>query len=350
MASEKIIIVVGAGASKEFGLPIGNELKSKIADLLNCTANRYSGVSFRDQRAQSIFHSLVGRHNDRDAQSIYFRAASAIASNMKLAPSIDNYLETHKTDRELVQFGKAAIAQLISEGEASSILNVPSDNIYNTLDLDKPSHTWIGRLFSNLAVARDYKMFCDRMAKIKFISFNYDRCIQQFFFYAARSYFILTIEEATEFAKSLDIEYVYGSIGPFEIDANGFSSFGRQNNILESAEKIRTFTEGRSSDLGASFASDFDGARAVVFLGFGYLNLNLEAILRGTPFEVGGIFGTGKGLPARTLEATKAALRSRLVRGKGMGQAYLFDHEKIEIVDKTCSEFMFEYETLFQSL
>ncbi|MDB4111076.1 hypothetical protein N9571_00750, partial [Yoonia sp.] len=53
--------------------------------------------------------------------------ARQISRNMQLAPSIDNYLDTHKDNKALVNVGKLAIANAIIKAEKEvASLSIPA--------------------------------------------------------------------------------------------------------------------------------------------------------------------------------------------------------------------------------
>jgi hypothetical protein len=308
--SGKLVLVVGAGASKEFSLPTGWELKERIRLLLSMgrdeLGNPNGGSPKGHQAIREIIRSRGLRFNEFSES--YYAAAKSICNNMAIAPSIDNFLDTHRENESIIDLGKYAIAHLILEGESNSLLYVDKSNNYNMLDLSAVAQTWLGRLFTRLVSGKDYSAFVESLERIKFVSFNYDRCIQQFLWYAVRIYFEKSAEEVQELVSRLDIEYVYGSIGKFEVQENGFSSFGDQSDLFSASKSIKTFTEGTAPELRSKIEGSVTGAKAIVFLGFGYLPLNLEALFGGGRFEVGGIFGTAKGLSSFTLDDVKGYL------------------------------------------
>ena len=238
---------------------------------------------------------------------------------MLIAPSIDNFLDTHKKNDYVVTLGKATIAQLIVAGEEKSKLFVQKDNTFNLLNLSRVAETWLGRLFTRLVSGKSYEDFVEGLARIKFVSFNYDRCVQQFFWYAVRSYFEKSPEEAEQLVKSLDVEYVYGSIGEFKI-LSSFSNFGHGGDILKASMSIKTFTEGTAPALRTSIASAVSGANAVVFLGFRFLPLNLKALFGDDQYEVGSIFATCMGLSRYTEEDVRQYLVGHLLKRKRQNQ------------------------------
>ena len=348
LSEDKLVLVLGAGASTEFDLPSGAKLKLQIADFFTFDRDQFGNIKGGDRNAHRIISEL-GRNSSepKEATRDFYDAAESIHRNMAIAQSIDNFLHTHSSNSSIVRLGKAAIAHLILAGEKASPLYVPNDNVYNRLNLKVVSQTWLGRLFTILTSGGDYEAFATRVQRIEFISFNYDRCVQQFFWHAVQGYFGKSSDDAAEFVRSLDISYVYGSVGEFKIGGLGFSTFGGTDEARVASQSIRTFTEGVSTSPNSPVARSLSGAKAVFFLGFGFHDLNLKALFSDNRFEVKGIFGTAKGLSDYTLQDVKEKLSSHLWRRLNSNYQDKYEFERIRLVDKTCAELIFEFERVF---
>ncbi|MFC6636690.1 hypothetical protein GV827_15090 [Sulfitobacter sp. JBTF-M27] len=185
------VIVVGAGASQEFDLPTGAELTEILQNNLAFQRSD-GGLSLRPGNGRELFVALRD-YAARQGKPVapLQEATLFISENMALAPSIDNFLDTHKSDEEIVLVGKIAIANAILAAERTSKLPVDPSNIYNRMRFEELRETWASVFFKIIVVKRDYEAFLAAISSITFISFNYDRCIKQFFTHAARSYFRL---------------------------------------------------------------------------------------------------------------------------------------------------------------
>ena len=341
MTERKNVVVLGAGASKEFGLPTGVELAAQIATIAN--------IRFDD-----FGHNLVsGDHNlvttlklvdERRGINPLLHAAWKIRDNMALAPSIDNYLDTHKHDSDIVAFGKIAICNAIQAAEGNSSLFVDTDTINPRLRTGELGDTWIQGLFKILVSKRDFEGFLAALRNITFISFNYDRCVQQYFSFAARSYFDLSSQGVQDVLSALHIVFPYGSVGDFEFVQDHRTNFGVKNyraSLLSAAEKIRTFTEGSDSETVNEIRIAFENAKVVMFLGFGFLDLNMQLLFQGERFPPSRVLATGKGMS----ENSRVQLRSELFE-------IFYDpnnfrrrrnEEQISVIDRTCSDLIFEF-------
>jgi hypothetical protein len=117
----KTTFVVGAGASKEFGLPIGAELALKISDKLNVLFDDWGREMVKGDR--DLFYNVTrGAAQDGQNLNAWQQAAWLIRDGIILAHSIDDFLDAHQHDKRVVEYGKAAIAKCILEAESESTL------------------------------------------------------------------------------------------------------------------------------------------------------------------------------------------------------------------------------------
>jgi hypothetical protein len=124
LSDVETVFIVGAGASREFGLPTGEELTELISTILSIKFEEGRLYESEQYRTFEALDAML--RQDTVANNIkgnpYLHAGWAIRDNMFLAPSIDNYLDTHRSDRYIVSTGKVAIATAIQHAEKESIL------------------------------------------------------------------------------------------------------------------------------------------------------------------------------------------------------------------------------------
>ena len=276
------VVVVGAGASQEFELPTGYDLAKAIAEFCRFEVDAFRNFKSGSRIFFSIIKSLSNNANHIGRFDAYENAAKQIADNMPLAPSIDNFLHTHQDNPFLVEVGKIAISACILEAEKASILAVSNDNFYNKLAFENAEGTWIARYFSLLVTHRGFEEFLTALKKITFVSFNYDRCIEQFFHNAARSYFNLTDTDSKRINTALHVIHPYGSLGDIEWDGPQTRGFGAQvnaNNIESYVDRIKTFTEGAKSDkIGPLIRSALENCDLLIFFGVFVSSAKYEAL------------------------------------------------------------------------
>src|SRR5262245_50691342 len=133
MFKKKTVFVVGAGASKELGMPLGFELAHEIANLCAYQHNEFGQLN-GDRPFRTSVVKAFGIHNPEvDA------ARALICSGIRLVNSIDNFIDTHQGNKAVESTGKFAIAYSILIDEAKSGLAIlPGEHF----DPAKVAHSW----------------------------------------------------------------------------------------------------------------------------------------------------------------------------------------------------------------
>jgi hypothetical protein len=208
------------------------------------------------------------------------------------------------------EVGKLAIARAILEEEYKSKLWFDTSNSYNLPNFANLPPNWLRELFRILVAQKSNKEFRDALASCYFITFNYDRIIEQFFHQAIKSYFDLSNEAADEICKeNLSVFHVYGDLG--EVNCVNASTFGRNTDryyLVQAASRILTFTEGAKDQAQLQIAkANIDKADVVAFVGFGFLPLNLRILApsSGRYYSKRTVLGTTKGMSPSNLEIAK---------------------------------------------
>ena len=214
----------------------------------------------------------------------------------------------------------------------------------NTIDFSEVSSSWVSRLFRILVAQRTFEDFIESLGSITFLSFNYDRCIQQFFHYAAKSYFDLGSEECLRVQKALDVKYCYGSIGDFVANehSTNFGSVAYNGQLIESAKRIKTFTEGADSEQRDAIVNAVAEADVLIFLGFGFHKLNMELLFDPPLSRPERIIGTSKGLSEDSRVSVEMELNNIFYDDEN-----LFDDNQISLRNLKCGELLAEYERFF---
>jgi hypothetical protein len=362
IAIKKIVVVVGAGASKEFNLPTGKELLfdiSKLAEMhwnADRTKSSYQIDASIETAIDSIARGEAKNGHEFSLRISELKATAVRISNIALlAPSIDNLLHTHQTDRDFVQLGKVMIADCILRKEAQSSLANQSIShrrwamfpLANSTrgSIEYVSDSWLGQLFNLLVELNDYESFLETLSRVTFICFNYDRCIEQFISSCAKLYFNLSHEKSSDLLRSINIIHPYGSLGELQVIDDCVSGYGDEDlDLLTSSKRIRTFTEGLESDqVEEQIHNIFDGAHTVFFLGFGFLELNMRILLRRGPYDVSDVFATCLGLSNESSKIISRRLCEGLLFGKKASSLrvdLLGDGrpDKVRLEDATCSQ------------
>ena len=349
--SRKTTFIIGAGASHEFGLPTGEKLKEVIAQKLNILYDNEQGRYVSgDMEILAVFKNIARYNPDYTESAQIFQSQGwIIRDNMLQAPSIDNFLHTHRQNRPLVLAGKLAIAKSIMEAEKNSIL-FPKRNTYNEPVSygEDVSKTWISQFFKILIAEKDFETFLDAMNNITFVSFNYDRCIQEFFCRAAKQYFVLDNMEVSRVIDALHIIYPYGTIGDY-VWTNNESNFGeikRVDKLYNSAQNIQTFTEGLGSNKDKGINQAITESDNIIFMGFGFLTLNMNYLFQNQNFTPKQILATAYKLSPNSIEYQKDKFKSLFFKSN-ISAAYL--NKSLKVIDKTCSELIHEFNAYLSS-
>jgi hypothetical protein len=299
MLSSKTVFIVGAGASKEVGLPIGSELKNIIATKLDMRFNDWKPIGRGDL---TIFEVLQRKHLPYGTLQRYADACRCIRDGIVLSDSIDDFIDAHQHDRAIAACGKLAITRSILEAEKRSKLYYERKNVDDTVNFDAIKDTWYVGFYNLL----NHKMKKENLEgffnNVTVISFNYDRCIQHFLVHAIAANYQIQIDEARHIVEKLIIFYPYGSVGAYFGKSNEIVEFG--SSVLADFDKvvsnIRTYTEQMEDheSLGAIRKAVVE-AEVIMFLGTAY-----------HPNNMGLLVGEKDDLTRKTFYATRKGISS----------------------------------------
>jgi hypothetical protein len=309
MMSSKTVFVVGAGASTDFGFPVGNQLKGEIAVLIRPHTEPLWTPDFATgevKRALALHWQNEGiTPEQRDAE---LRQCLASATDymrvFRVTPSIDKYIDLWRDNRHTVLLGKIAIAFCILRCERKSKLFTGglfghSNGIGSFEKFSETAESWIHKLSLLLGANINPDNIMNYFKNISFITFNYDRCIEQFFHHYVRTYFSrLEPHEAEALLQELKVLHVYGSLSknPWDISAGGFGSEPNAHRLLEAAQSIRTFTEtNNDTAFELEVQNRISEAETLVFLGFAFTEDNISILEATEKHKIKRVFFTSFG-------------------------------------------------------
>lgn len=285
------VLIIGAGGSKPYGFPTGDEMYNEIKRSL-----------------PKVVHFVLNEHqytkrNDWEKDAIDFSEQLKRTSSV----SVDKYLNINTG---FLDIGIRAIALNIFKHEKDS-----------TLPFDKKleKEDWYSYLYKKItqSIYNKNDLFEISDTKISFITFNYDRSLEHYLFENLYGLFVnsgITREELFNYFKELDFLHVYGSLGrlPWQTGVYGTSyrqtgekfeyiSYGKASNrmpleFLSKDLNISLMYENRKLSNEIKKAQELiANASRVLFLGFGYDEKNLEIL--GLPQLLRGkkVFGTALG-------------------------------------------------------
>lgn len=280
MFNSKTLLIVGAGASNEVGLPVGSELAKLISQQLY-----FEFEHNRLLKGDGDFLNYLGKlFEDVDVRNEHLRAARQISDGITLANSIDRYIDIHHGDDKIQLCGKMAIVRSILHSEGNSKLFIDNDKRGDNWPFPQLDDTWFVKFFDILSEGIRLQDVENIFENVSIISFNYDRCIQHFLKFAISSLYSITQNEAEKIVETLRIYFPYGSVGKLVSDKNpGGITFGVDPNRLDIAQlssEIKTFSEQiEDRSLTEALRREVLEAETIIFLGFAFHPQNMDLLI-----------------------------------------------------------------------
>ena len=270
MFADNTVFVIGAGASAEFGLPVGAGLMKQIKQnsMFRFDISLMEGVPI-------IWDALRERYDARGVDE-RLTAMREIHRSIDLAGSIDEFINRHYNDPIIAEVGKLQIAYAISNAEAKSILaRTKEHDEHFDWELLKP--TWI-RTFAQLLFEGIRNDEVEHVGdNITIICFNYDRCIEKYLSDAiVKTFKDVNVDQARQIVGRMKIIHPYGSLGTLSDLSFGGKLYPQK--LYDISENLVTWSESVKSERKTETASAMMDATAIVFLGFAFAPQNMELL------------------------------------------------------------------------
>ncbi|MAM37259.1 MAG: hypothetical protein CL949_01845 [Erythrobacter sp.] len=278
MLSKPTTFILGAGASCDFQFPTGDGLQDRIMGHLQLGTN---ARQFSSEKMWKALIPLFQGNGWSQRAGVLAGAARRISKGMPIAASIDNFLHTHQGDEDVVLMGKIAIALSIIEAEADSPLAIKgqADQRVHPLTTEHYRKSWYHPFMRMLTMgtqSNDPHALC---RNLRFVVFNYDRCLELVLLHTLQGYYGLNADDAQAVFADIEIIHPYGSIGKLTSSQGGGVPFGYQHaDILDVASGIKTFTESVDEQIVSQARAAVEQADTLVFLGFGFLPQNMDLL------------------------------------------------------------------------
>src|SRR6266480_393161 len=252
MISRETVLILGAGASKPYGFPLGGEL----TDILITQVAPHTGSSILDD---------LERHCEisREELTHFLRAFSRSGLS-----SVDSFLARRD---EYSQMGKLAIAWALCSCEKEDWITRRGNDDH-----------WYSLLWDTLT-AGTHNPADFRRNQLRIVTFNYDRSLEFFFYQAAKNTYHLTDAQAQELGSTISVLHVYGKLG--ELTYDGRPNTRIYDNALSrsvltcAADGILIVPEARDDAREFMLARTYcDRAEQICFLGFGFDPLNVRRL------------------------------------------------------------------------
>lgn len=272
MIVNDVVLVLGAGASCDYGFPLGVKLKRDIIDYFSSGSNR---------QALASMHSIPVDFQLKFCDEL---------KNSSLA-SIDSWLEGRP---EYTELGKTAICFQIGKQEYRGRLE-------DRYDGHGSQSGWYHVLWQKMkAGAKTLKDLSEN--RISIVTYNYDRSLEEFLMKSAKATFGRSQEQCAEYLNKIPIIHVHGQTGYLDWQANPRSlpvkHYAGDSMDWEIAQECaKGIYIVHDSDEGPNYKSARDlisKASAIYFLGFGYAYENLQRLSDGNENACKEILGTIK--------------------------------------------------------
>ena len=252
MIKTNTLFILGAGASKPFGYPTGEELRNEIL-----SDNRY------DKDIVSTLNPYDDNIEDFYQEIREFKEAFTGAG----VYSIDSFLEHNP---KFMNIGKIFIARMLISHEEDG-------------DLRRTDGNWYMYLFDRM------KSSFEELGEnnISFITFNYDRSLEYFLFEAIKNQFSKEPDECKKMMKNFPIVHLYGQLDPLPWQepcgkAYSYSSAKSHIGRLRAAPKnIKLISDERGVEKSEEFQEAYkliQKVERIFFLGFSFDKTNLKRL------------------------------------------------------------------------
>jgi hypothetical protein len=303
MFIKKTVFILGAGASIPYGLPSGSELVSRIVSLVP------------DQKDTVVLlgqiYEASGNQRNEHVQFEKFRKTLAESREQ----SIDAFLQHHPIYEPQA---KRAIASLILAAEVKKSLNALPDKFI--------SQDWHPQLLPMMNATFDDL----NRNSVGFITFNYDRSLEEFLFGAFKSRESGKRSEddwAKRLQECIPIVHLHGQVGQHKAFSNDPSKVVKYGDPIR-AEQIRTASkevrivyepdiEQQNVNGRITYSPQFckawellNSAQVICFLGFGFhpINVTRLRIEHCNGIKVGTAYGMTKAEKTRIQKTSKGRI------------------------------------------
>ena len=288
MIEEPTVFILGAGASKPYGYPTGDELKENIAfNFLGNYINKYFSTGYTPLETQAISDNI---------KPIILKLQNSTS------PSIDLWLARHIND---LTIGKVAIVLHLLEYEFNSGF------FYKSKNKESDWYTYLIRHMTNTFIGKESIEIVKN--NIQFITFNYDRSLEHFLYYSLINDFNISGKYLAEQINQIPIVHVFGKIAdlPWEIGSKKVLKH-RQSNIsldrlTKLSENISIIYEHEQSPEIQKAQELIENAKRIFFIGFGFHKENLKVLNIPNSLKIDQkIYATTYGLSSKQINDAKA--------------------------------------------
>jgi hypothetical protein len=286
MLRKKTLLILGAGAGFDFGMPLGRDLAAHIARKVDI---RFEGGHKMTSGDWLIMESLgqVARQKNENVND-YLHAGRLVRNGIDFTRSIDSFLHKHENEPKLQFCAKLAIARVIGEQERSSSLYVDESKASSVFSRDdEVKASWLSRLFYVLQEGVSRSQLDLLLRNFMVINFNYDRCLEHFMLHTIKRTYGASEAETTNILKAnLRIVHPYGLIGELPWKLSDGMKYGGEGDeylhytqLLQMASGIQTFNEEmHNNEIASLVRGMISEAECICILGYHFHEPNMRLL------------------------------------------------------------------------
>lgn len=321
MIDKKTVFVLGAGASCPYGYPSGAQLREEIC--LNLTIKYLNHLN-------KAYPDETTRRNKHKEIKFFIKTF-----NDSTTKSIDLFLARNP---HLAETGKNIIAYTIFDTEIKS--NFRERSKY-------PEQDWYFYLFDKLTDGViDFKKLrrITANSKVSFITFNYDRSLEQFLYESFRNSFInIPSHEIVAIMNDIEIIHMYGCIAPLDWQDRekgvAYKPLITESLLNICSSNIKTIYEQENDSELEDVEELLTDAEQIFYLGFGYAEENMDILkVPETINSSACIYGTAFKSSAKEIQDIARKIVTRLKDSPGT-----IKKDRVDIKEWHCLKLLKEY-------
>lgn len=298
-------------------MPLGSELAEIIEQLLD--------EDLRHRHEGPISRAIM---RDGGLEETHQAAMRRIREGISSCDSIDEFISEWRDIPHLEHVAKVTIAQVLLDREKRSLLGEASSSGNHAPALRELKSSWIGYLSGRLKRGQVPRRNVRRVYEgVSFITFNYDRLIEQYLLASFTTNFALSDTDARAALSSIPVLHAYGTLGDLGSASPHVPFGGNEYCVAFAARNIATYTEDAPTERVEAIREKIHSADKIIFLGCAYHSQNLDILFGENRHRVKApIWGTAVAMPARQLRRANEELRQV--------------SSSVELHDLSCREFL----------
>lgn len=271
MIEQPTLFILGAGAHCPYGLPDGGSLYRQIIKALPNKAIE-AKLGAVGNSLPELWLSLPG--NNRIPSPAYLLPQFKNAMQGSGSPSIDSFMYEHREVDGYPAIGKLVVPYVLRPKEFKQHFNRET-----TIGLNDTDQDWMSYLFRQMLDGSNGIVDFFARNRVAFITFNYDRTLEHFFYIRLKNTYHLSPADALAALKKVEIIHVYGSFGEYDPSKINEEAVTVQG-LLAAGKNIHLMYEDRGPNSGIERASQMlhTHYKRWVFLGFGFDSANIRVL------------------------------------------------------------------------